>query len=186
MSCSTSISPKRHFLHTADYGISLLFSLLGRCNILYGPKYKYIVLRGRSAIAVVTRSSSRRLRHDRCAVIGLKIGPSDPDPTAVLSSSFPSSFPTLSMSSSLLYYFVIAPYVSSQQRKKIIVTFLLSVCNKLLFNFDKLMILQYFAILKFHQSVLPYIWIENNSILSRTHVARSSEPHLARFFYIDL
>ena len=119
LSCSTSISPKRHFLHTADYGISLLFSLLGRCNILYGPKYKYIVLRGRSAIAVVTRSSSRRLRHDRCAVIGLKIGPSDPDPTAVLSSSFPSSFPTLSMSSSLLYYFVIAPYVSSQQRKKI-------------------------------------------------------------------
>ena len=33
---------------------------------------------------------------------------------------------------------------------------------------------------------ISYSWVENNSSLSRTHVARSTEPYLARFFYIDL
>ena len=31
-----------------------------------------------------------------------------------------------------------------------------------------------------------YSWVENNSSLSRTHVARSTNPYLARFLNIDL
>ena len=31
-----------------------------------------------------------------------------------------------------------------------------------------------------------YIWVENNSSLSSKQVAHSTEPHPARFLYIDL
>ena len=31
-----------------------------------------------------------------------------------------------------------------------------------------------------------YIWVRNNSSAIRTHVARSTEPRLARFFNIDM
>ena len=40
--------------------------------------------------------------------------------------------------------------------------------------------------LSFLHYIGAYSWVENNSSLSRTHVARSNEQHLARFFYIDL
>ena len=81
-------------------------------NVFIGYCRRHI----RSAVIVVAWYSSERPRHKLGTVIGSNIRPSDPNPEATLSSSFPSSFTLLSQSSYLSLWFEIALYVLSQQR----------------------------------------------------------------------
>ena len=89
---------------------------IGYLYVRYIPMCRYIGYRGRSIIFVVARSSSAIQRHDQGVVIRSKIEPSDTNPEAALSSSFPYLFLLLYPPLSPQSWFFIATYVSSQQR----------------------------------------------------------------------
>ena len=86
------------------------------------------------AVVRITRYSSLILRHYQGIVTRSKIVPSDPDPEAELSSSFPSSFLFIISIVNLLHRISsLRRMFCLQQRKKIIVKYLMSVYHKLLF-----------------------------------------------------
>ena len=49
-------------------------------------------------------------------------------------------------------------------------------------KFSSAILLRSTVLVKYSAAGMTYSWVRNNYSLSRTHVARSTEPRLARFF----